>query len=613
MSTAKTVLTVRHRFSEKAETLKPVEFFKLLRRVFTYARPYAKIRNRLIGAVILRSLLLSSVMWAFGKVITGPIAAHNVKGTVLGTLGFAALAFVVQAAFRYRILWALELGEAVIRDLRNAMFAHLQEMNASFFQRMDAGRIINRMTTDLEAVRLGVQEIVFVCCVQSGQALSTAVLLILNDWVLFLVAITIAPVLWIVNKIFRTRLSNAQRRQSESFSQIAATVAESVDGIRVTQGFGREEHNAELFRDLIENHSRNVMVSARTTATFLPLLELKTQLFTALLLAVGSYRVLHHSIPLGNVVQFLFLSNLFFEPWRVIGTRYTQALTSMVGAERVFRLLDTKPDWTDPADAVELPPIVGRVEFRDVEFGYDPERPVLHGISFVAEPGQTIALVGHTGSGKSSIINLLTKSYLNSGGELLIDGHDIRCLKSQSLRRQLGIVQQQNFLFTGTVAENIRFSRPEATDEEVVAAVRSLDFLDLFERLPCGLQTPVGEAGGGLSLGQRQLVCFTRAFLANPRILLLDEATSSIDAVTEARLQKALAVLLRGRTSFVVAHRLSTIRQADMILVLDHGEIVERGTHAQLVEQNGVYRALHDQFLENTLSQPAPDLPDRPQ
>ena len=602
MSKAKTALTVRHRFSERTGTLKPVQFFQILRRVFTYARPYSKIRNRLIGAVLLRSLLVSSVMWAFGKVITGPIAAHDIRGTLLGTLGFASLTFVTQAAFRYRILWALELGENVIRDLRNAVFARLQELDAGFFQKMDAGRIINRMTTDLEAVRQGVQEIVFVCAVQAGQAVITGILLIQNDWVLFLVAIAIAPALWIVNQIFRTRLSNAQRRLSESFSQVAATVAESVDGIRVTQGFGREEHNAELFRDLVADHSRNVMAASRTTATFLPLLELKTQLFTALLLILGSYRVLHHSIPLGNVVQFLFLANLFFDPWRVIGTRYTQALTAMVGAERVFRLLDTKPAWTDPADAMELPRIVGRVEFRDVQFGYDPEHPVLHDISFVAEPGQTIALVGHTGSGKSSIINLLTKSYLYDTGELLIDGHDLRCAQSDSLRRQLGIVQQQNFLFTGTVAENIRFSKPNATDEEVIAAVRSLDFLDLLERLPLGLQTPVGEAGNGLSLGQRQLVCFTRAFLADPRILLLDEAISSIDAVTEARLQKALSVLLRGRTSFVVAHRLSTIRQADQILVLDHGRIVERGTHAELVERDGIYRQLHEHFVENTAS-----------
>ena len=605
MSKAKASLTVRHRFREREETLKPVQFFKLLQRVFTYARPYAPIRNRLIGAVVVRSLQLSLVMWAFGKVITGPISAHDFRGTILGTLGFAALAFITQVAFRYRILWALELGENVIRDLRNAMFAHLQNLNAAFFQKMDAGRIINRMTTDLEAVRIGVQDIVFICAVQAGQALITAVFLIKNDWVLFLVAVAIAPVLWIVNNIFRMRLSNAQRRQSESFSQIAATIAESVDGIRVTQGFGREDHNAELFRDLMDDHVRNVMVSVRTTAAFLPLLELKTQLFTALLLIVGSYRVLHHSIPLGNVVQFLFLANLFFEPWRVIGTRYTQALTSLVGAERVFRLLDTKPDWADPADAVELPQIVGRVEFRDVHFGYNPKRPVLHGISFVAEPGQTIALVGHTGSGKSSIINLLTKSYLHDKGELLIDGYDIRCIKSESLRRQLGIVQQQNFLFSGTVADNIRFARPDATDKEVLEAVRSLDFQDLMERLPCGLQTAVGEAGNGLSVGERQLVCFTRAFLANPRILLLDEATSSIDTITEARLQKALSVLLRGRTSFVVAHRLSTIRQADMILVLDQGRIVERGTHTELVERNGVYRHLHDQFLENTQSHSA--------
>lgn len=600
MNKAKTPLTVRRRNRDDTEMLKPMQFFQLLRRIFTYTRPYARTRNLLIGAVLLRALQLSLLMWTFGKVITGPIASHNLRGAMIGTLGFAALAFFTQASFSYRILWALNLGEEVIRDLRNELFAHLQRLSASYFHKMETGRIINRMTSDIEAIRFGVQDIAFICAVQVGQALTTAVFLIWNDWLLFLVALAIAPLLWIVNRIFRIRLSNNQRRMSESFSQVAATVAESVDGIRVTQGFVREEHNAELFRSLVADHSRNIMAASRTTATFLPLLELKTQLFTALLLVVGSYRVLHHAIPLGNVVQFLFLANLFFEPLRVIGSQYTQALTALVGAERVFRMLDTKPDWIDDPDAIELPPIQGRVEFRNVQFGYDPERPVLHGLNFVAEPGQTVALVGHTGSGKSSIINLLTKSYLPDGGELLIDGHEIRSVRSESLRRQLGIVQQQNFLFSGTVMENIRFARPEATDEQVIQAAASLDFVDLLEALPCGLQTPVGEGGGGLSLGQRQLVCFTRALLANPRILLLDEATSSIDAVTEARLQKALSILLRGRTSFVVAHRLSTIRQADLILVLDHGQIVERGTHAELVARDGIYQNLHEQFLENT-------------
>jgi ATP-binding cassette subfamily B protein len=316
---------------------------------------------------------------------------------------------------------------------------------------------------------------------------------------------------------------------------------------------------------------------------------------------LGGYRALNPAIhdPVGNIVQFLILSALFFEPVRVISTQYTVALTAMVGAERVFTLLDQPPEWTDPPDAVALPEIAGRVEFRDLSFGYEEGRPVLRNIRFSAEPGQTIALVGHTGSGKTSITNLIAKAYLPTGGLLLIDGVDIRRIRSESLHRRLGIVHQQNFLFEGNVLENIRFGRPHSSEGEVLEAVKKLDYLDMVEAMPGGILTQVGEGGSGLSLGQRQLVCFTRALLADPRILILDEATSSIDAITEARIQHSLSTLLRGRTSFVIAHRLSTVREADLILVLRQGEIVERGTHRELLALGGVYRELHNEFIRD--------------
>jgi len=440
--------------------------------------------------------------------------------------------------------------------------------------------------------------VTYVSVVQAGTMVVTGAMMIYYDWLLFLVVMTMVPVLWKLVRHFRSRLSAAYRNAQESFSRVTATLAESVTGIRVTQGFVRQDINGGLFRTLIFNHSQYNMDAVRNSAVFLPMLEFNGQLFISILLVVGGYQTMHGHIGLSTLIFFFFLANYFFNAIPVLGNQYNQALSSMAGAERVFHLLDAKPDWTDSPDAKPLPTIAGRVELRRVSFAYQPDKLVLNDITFVAEPGQTIALVGHTGSGKTSIINLLAKFYLPTKGELFIDGHEIRDIDSTSLHRQMGNVLQNNFLFSGTVFENIRIGRPGATDSDIVEAARSLDVLDLIEDLPNGFATPVGEKGSGLSLGQRQIICFTRAMLANPRIIILDEATSSIDAITESRLQKALQALLAGRTSFVIAHRLSTIRHADQVLVLDHGRIVERGTHVELLTHRGVYAGLYRQFVQ---------------
>ncbi len=586
--------------------LPPLEFLRLFRRVFSYTARYPGVRARLFVVVVLRAAQLSIVTWALAAVINGPITHGDWPGTLLGALGFLAFILFTQVTFGFRIYYALRLGEGAIRDLRRDTFAHLQQMTAGFFQQMKAGRLINRMTSDVEAIRAGVQDVLFICIVNGGQMVFTGIILAFTDWVLFLVALAIAPVLWWVNLKYRTLASDGQRRTSESFSRVTASLAESIDGIRVTQGFVRQEVNAAQFQGLVSDHSRNVIYNSRINATFLPLLEFSAQVFIALLLVVGSWRVLHGGASVGTIIQFLFMASVFFDPFRVLGTQYSLLVTSLVGAERVFRLLDRAPDWTDAPEATGIDKIRGHVEFRDVTFGYTPRQRVLNGVSFTAEPGQMVALVGHTGSGKSSIINLLTKAYLPDCGEVFIDGREIRSIRSDALRAQLGLVQQQNFLFSGTIMDNIRFARPEASDLEVIKATKALNFLDLIEALPNGFQTLVGEGGSGLSVGQRQVVCFTRALMARPRILILDEATSAIDTVTERRLQQALELLLAGRTSFVVAHRLSTIQRADQILVLAKGQIVERGTHAELLVRRGVYAGLHERFLTNTAAERDP-------
>jgi len=586
---------------EREPDMRPLDF-GLLRRMFTYARPYRTKMRILIGLVLLRSAQMPLLAWLLGAVINGAIAHRDPRGTLLGALGYAAFALFTQFTFQFRQKLALEFGEAVIHDIRQHLFDHLQTLTLGFYQKTRLGRILSRITSDLESVRAGVQNVLFVSTVQIGQMLVAGGLMLACDAVLFSILLAIAPVVWALNRHFRKRLSKAYRDAQESFSRVTATLAESVGGIRLIQGFVRQEVNAGFFRALVADHSKYNLGAARTSAVFVPLLELNSQFFIAALLLLGGYRALHPEIamPLGDLIQFFFLANLFFEPIKSLGNQFNQALTAMAGAERVFALLDTKPEWSDPEDARELPPVRGQVEFESVGFAYVPGRPVLTDISFVAEPGRTIALVGHTGSGKSTIINLIAKFHLPTSGRVLIDGHDTSRVQTVSLNRQMGIVLQQNFLFTGTVRENIRLGKPGATDADVEDAARRLDVLDLLESLPAGLDSPVGERGAGLSLGQRQIVCFARALLADPRILILDEATSSIDTVTEARTQEALRRLVTGRTSFIVAHRLSTITHADLVLVLDQGRILERGTHATLLAAGGKYARLYREFVRAT-------------
>lgn len=571
-------------------------------RLWALMQPYSKLRNRLTLIVIIRAIQLPALAWSIGAVINGPITRGDGLAAIgIASMGVLMLAAWTQATLVYRQRFALELGEAIIHDLRMRVYEHLQRMPLSFYSSTKTGRVISRITSDCDAVRSGVQDVLFVSMVQGGQMFIAAVVMGWYDLPLLGVVLAFSPIFWLIGRVMRSRLGQAYREVQESFSRVTATIAESVAVIRVTQALAREDTNADLFRQLSVDHARYNMNSARQGGIMMPLLELTGQISLALVVIVAGYRSIMAAdpMPVGDLIQFWFLTGLFFSPIQALGNQYNQALTAMAGAERVFDLLDREPEWEDLSDAVDLPlPARGDVHIRRLMFSYEPDRPVLQDIDVEIRAGEMVALVGETGSGKSTLASLVARYYLPDSGSISLDGVPLRQLSSRSLARVVSVVPQQNFLFTGSVLENILAGRTGATRQDAMDALETLDCQWLIDDLPDGLETEAGPRGGRVSLGQRQLICFARALVADPAVLILDEATSAVDSLTELRIQRSLERLLVDRTSIVIAHRLSTIRNADQILVIDQGKIVQRGRHDELVRVDGPYQDLNRRFVQ---------------
>ena len=580
----------------------------LLSRLVGYIRPYQKTfyLNLLFTLLATISQLLGPKFIQIGidrflsEISNAQLAMRGILIVSAIDLGNLFLGWFLSVA---QVKSAMRVGQAAMNDLRLAVFEHIQRLSLSFFDQTHQGRIISRADSDIDSLdrilTWGANQMIASAFTFAG----VLILMLQYDWRLCLAVSVVIPPLAIATHLFQRHAMVAYRKIREQASRITAALAENIHGVRVVQAFGREDVNLERFEEINDVYADRALVASRIVHTYLPFVSLVSGIATTIILGYGSTLVINGSITVGELAAFILYLSMFFGPIQTMGDLYNSMLSTAASAERIFQLLDTKPKVIDRPAARPLPVIHGTIEFEHVHFRYDttPEDHwILDDISFRAEPGQTIALVGETGSGKTSIVSLIARFYEPQGGRIMIDGQEVLGTTVDSLRNQIGIVTQENFLFTGTVMENLKFGRPSATDDEIIAAATALGTHQIILRLQDGYQTKISERGGNLSAGERQLLTFTRAMAANPRILILDEATSAVDPHTEAIIQNALEKLFERRTSFVIAHRLSTVRHAHQIIVLSHGRIVERGSHDELLAHRGTYARLYQEFIRQT-------------
>jgi ATP-binding cassette, subfamily B, bacterial len=595
--------------NEEEARYKPIDL-AMVRRLFSWMRPYRRayalgislgvvvIGIRMADPKISQYLIDYCSAWVQGK-FPGLERSQAARHIVLVVILWALMHSVALLVDRWRILVMVCTGERVQFDFRRAIFRQLQKLSMSFYDKNKLGRIISRCTSDVGSLReVNVWGIDAIILNLMMPIVASILLATLTDIRLFFAVCWLGPTFYLANRLFLKHAGRNWQIVREGFTRVSTNLAENITGIRVVTAFNRQQSNLNEFNRLQETNTENNVHASRIQGAYLSALGVMGFTGKAIILVYGGYLVLNRpEVTVGKVIAATMYWDWFMNPMRELGNWYNNYMVAMAGGERVFNLLDTEPEVADRPDARPLPRIVGDVQFENVTFGYKPDVPVLHEVSFKAGPGQMIALVGHTGSGKSSIISLISRFYQPQQGRVLVDGQDIRYVTGESLHHQMGLVLQVNYLFSGTVMENIRYVRPEATEQQIMEAATALGTHDAIMSLKDGYNTFVGERGGNMSLGQRQLICFTRAYLADPRIFMLDEATSAVDTGTELLVQNSLEKLLAGRTTFIVAHRLSTIMRADVILVIDQGKIIERGTHRELLAAKGKYAQLYEQFV----------------
>ncbi|TKC18495.1 ABC transporter ATP-binding protein [Robertmurraya kyonggiensis] len=580
----------RFQYSTEQVIEKPFNWQQMIR-LFGYMKPYSK--NYLPLSVLM--VLLTTAVRLIIPIMIGVYVLDKAiieKDTGMLTqliIWIAVLYTLFYIANILRIRWMNQLGQSVIYDLRQHLFTHVQSLSHRFFDQRSAGSILVRIMNDINSLQELFTNGVINLLMDMILLVGIFTILFSLSPQLTLAVMVILPLMFFITTSLRRNIRRSWQIVRLNQSKLNSHLNESIQGIRVTQSFTQERENMGFFDGVNTETFESWRVASKKNSMFRPFVELTNAVGTAVLIWYGVHLMQTGSLTIGVFVSFAFYLGMFWEPISRLGQVYNQLLIGMASSERIFEFLDEKPIVSEKDEYKRLEEIKGHIEFKDVVFSYDEKRPALKGINLEMGAGQTVALVGHTGSGKTTIANLVSRFYDPTGGQVLIDGHDLRDVSLKDLREQISVVLQDTFIFSGTIAENIRFGNPRATDDEVRRAAEAVGANSFIERLPNGYETEVEERGNVLSVGERQLLSFARAILANPRILILDEATASIDTETEVKIQKALRTLLKGRTAIIIAHRLSTIRESDNIIVLDHGNIIEQGNHQQLMELKGEY------------------------